>query len=345
MPKIVMKDIADALGISLNAVSIALNNKVGVSNEMRIKILKKADEMGYIQKKQQYLDAYSRTNICVMMQSYYAKTGHFYSAVLYSIVEEAKRMGYNTIINYFDDSAFVKPECINENKVAGIIVIGKIHDDNLTDLEQLDYPIVLCDYASTLKSCHSVLSNNRAGGSIMCEYLVKTGFTKIGFFGDLDHSLNFKERFIGYYNVLQQHHIVDKQDDRNYIEQYSIVENVEEAILSNDVDTVIKRVKTIPVLPEVFMCANDSNAILLVGALNKLGYRIPEDISVVGFDNMNMSERIVPKLTTLHVNKEAMGIRTVQKLLELVNNQNVYPETILLSVNLIKRDSVKLIMK
>ncbi|MFV0393959.1 MAG: LacI family DNA-binding transcriptional regulator [Coprobacillaceae bacterium] len=343
MSKVTMKDIADALNISLNAVSIALNNKVGVSDEMRIKILKVADEMGYIQKKKQYLDAYSKTNICVMMQSYYAKTGHFYSAVLYAVVEEAKRMGYNTIINYFDDNEFVTPECVEENKVSGIIVIGKIHDDNLTILERLQYPIVLCDYASTLKSCHSVLSNNRAGGSIMCQYLIDCGFSKIGFFGDLDYSLNFKERFIGYYNTLFQNKVVAKYNDELYFEKYSVVEDIEDAILSNDVDTVIKRIKTIKELPEVFMCANDSNAVLLVGALNKLGYKIPEDISVVGFDNTNMCEKIVPKLTTLNVDKEVMGIRTVQKLLELIDKRNVYPETILLGVNLVTRDSVKLI--
>lgn len=338
-----MKDIADALGISLNAVSIALNNKVGVSDEMRIKILKIADELGYIQKKQQYLDAFSKTNICVMMQSYYAKTGHFYSAVLYSIVEEAKRMGYNTIINYFDDTEFTRPECVKENKVAGIIVIGKIHDNNLTSLERLQHPIVLCDYASTLKTCHCVLSNNRAGGSIVCQYLVDSGFTKIGFFGDLDYSLNFKERFIGYYNVLHQHKLIGKYKDEIYISKYSVVDNIEDAILSNDIDTVVRRIQEIEELPEVFMCANDSNAILLMGALNKLGYRIPEDVSVVGFDNTNMCERVVPKLTTLNVDKEVMGIRTVHKLLELIDNRNIYPETILLGVNLIKRDSVKLI--
>lgn len=338
-----MKDVADALNISLNAVSIALNNKVGVSDATRIKILQKADAMGYIQKKQQYLDAYSKSNICVMMQSYYAKTGHFYSAVLYAIVEEAKRKGYNTIITYFEDQDFDMPECIAVNKVAGIIVIGKIHDQNLESLEKYQLPIVLCDYASTLKPCHSVLSNNKAGGSIMCQYLIDSGFTKIGFFGDLNHSLNFRERFIGYYNTLYQYNMIDTYQTELYIGKYSVVEDVEDAVLSNDVNTVIQKIQGLEELPQVFMCANDSNAVLLIGALNKLGYHVPEDISVVGFDNTNMGERIIPKLTTLNVDKEKMGIRTVQKLLELIDNENVYPESVLLGVTLVKRDSVKLI--
>ena len=92
--KITMKDIANRLGISINAVSIALNDKPGVSDEMRLEILRTADEMGYINQKRKYLSVFSKTNICVLMQSYYADTGHFYSIVLRSIVEQAKTFGY-----------------------------------------------------------------------------------------------------------------------------------------------------------------------------------------------------------------------------------------------------------
>ena len=98
--KVTMKDIANKLGISINAVSIALNDKPGVSDEMRLEILKMADKMGYINQKRQYLSVYSKSNICILMQSYYADTGHFYSIVLRSIVEQAKVFGYFSILNY-----------------------------------------------------------------------------------------------------------------------------------------------------------------------------------------------------------------------------------------------------
>ena len=104
--KVTMKDIANRLGISINAVSIALNDKTGVSDEMRIEILRTADEMGYINQKRKYLSVFSKTNICVLMQTYYADTGHFYSIVLRSIVEQAKVFGFFSILNYFDDKQF-----------------------------------------------------------------------------------------------------------------------------------------------------------------------------------------------------------------------------------------------
>ena len=104
--KITMKDIAKRLNVSINAVSIALNDKPGVSDEMRLQILRTADEMGYINQKKQYLSIFSKSNICVLMQSYYANTGHFYSIVLCSIVEQAKNFGYFSILNYFEDDVF-----------------------------------------------------------------------------------------------------------------------------------------------------------------------------------------------------------------------------------------------
>lgn len=69
-----MKDIAHKLGISINAVSLALNDKPGVSEEMRLEILRTADQLGYINKKRKYISVFSKSNICVMMQSYYADT-------------------------------------------------------------------------------------------------------------------------------------------------------------------------------------------------------------------------------------------------------------------------------
>ena len=135
--KVTMKDIAKKLNVSINAVSIALNDKPGVSDEMRLLILKTADEMGYINEKRKYLSVFSKSNIAIMMQSYYADTGHFYSIVLRSIVEEAKSLGYFSIMNYFDDSNMELPECIVDRKVAGIVIVGKISDMNLNQLKDI----------------------------------------------------------------------------------------------------------------------------------------------------------------------------------------------------------------
>ena len=162
--KVTMKDIARKCDVSINAVSIALNDKNGLSNEMRFRILRTADEMGYINTKRKYLSSLSKTNICVLMQSYYADTGHFYSIVLKSIVEQAKSVGYFTLLNYFNDKEFVIPECITDRKVAGILVVGKISDKNL---------IYLNFHSSFNRACHILLIHHLLDYNFACMSIIQ----------------------------------------------------------------------------------------------------------------------------------------------------------------------------
>ena len=238
--KITMKDIANRLGISINAVSIALNDKPGVSDEMRLEILRTADEMGYINQKRKYLSVFSKTNICVLMQSYYADTGHFYSIVLRSIVEQAKTFGYFSILNYFEDNEFIIPECIDERKVAGILVVGKISDDNLSTLKKTGIPVVLVDFTSLGDSCDCVLTHNKQGGYMMTSHIIKKGFQKIGFFGDLSYSFSFQDRFMGYKQSLIKNQVVNMDDIDQYINEYSFTQDIEKYILSNNILEIVK---------------------------------------------------------------------------------------------------------
>ena len=224
--KITMKDIAKRLNVSINAVSIALNDKPGVSDEMRLQILRTADEMGYINQKKQYLSIFSKSNICVLMQSYYANTGHFYSIVLCSIVEQAKNFGYFSILNYFEDNDFHMPECIVDRKVAGVLVVGKISDSHLKALKKVGIPVVLVDFTSLGDPCDCVLTHNRQGGYMLTDYVVLKGYKTIGFFGDLDYSFSFQDRFMGYKQALIQNQIVSSEEVDSYIEEHSFLHNI-----------------------------------------------------------------------------------------------------------------------
>ncbi|MEG0366739.1 MAG: LacI family DNA-binding transcriptional regulator [Coprobacillus sp.] len=338
--KVRMKDIADKLGVSINAVSIALNEKQGVSDEMRLEILKTADEMGYINQKRQYLSVFSKTNICVLMQSYYADTGHFYSIVLRSIVEQAKVFGYFSILNYFEDNNFIVPECIVERKAAGILIVGKISDANLMVLKRLGIPIVLVDFTSLCTPCDCVLTHNRQGGYMLGNYIIEKGYKEIGFFGDLDYSFSFQDRYLGYKQSLIQSGIIDKDEVDTYITQHSFLNGIEEHILSNNITEIINILSS-KELPKVLLCANDSNAFAVILALTQMGYKIPEQIGVVGFDDTPLCEKSVPKITTVQVQKELMGQVAVSNLIDRIHRNDNTPTTILLSVKIVERDSLK----
>lgn len=337
--KVTMKDIANHLGISINAVSIALNDKPGVSEEMRMLILRTADQMGYINQKRKYLSALSKSNICVLMQSYYADTGHFYSIVLRSIVEHAKSLGYFSILNYFEDNSMEIPECVIERKVAGVLIVGKISDNNLIQLKNMGIPVVLVDYSSLCDSSDCVLTHNKQGGYMMTSYIIENGYHKIGFFGDLDYSFSFEDRFIGFKQSLIKNNIVDREQINQYVEEYSFTKGIEKFVLSNDIAEIIKILETKP-LPEVLFCANDSNAFAVMNAFSQMGLKVPEDIGVVGFDDTPLCLKTVPQITTVQVQKELMGKVAVDNLIERIHRNDDIPMTRLLSVKIIERASL-----
>ena len=340
--KITMKDIAQKLNISINAVSIALNDKPGVSDEMRLQILRTADEMGYINQKKQYLSIFSKTNICVLMQSYYANTGHFYSIVLCSIVEQAKKFGYFSILNYFEDNDFHMPECIIDRKVAGVLVVGKISDTHLKLLKKVGIPVVLVDFTSLGDPCDCVLTHNRQGGYMITDYVVLKGYKTIGFFGDLDYSFSFQDRFMGYKQALIQNQIVNSKNVDCYIEKYSFLHNIEKYILANQTTEIEKILKS-KELPDVLICANDSNAFAVISALKDMGLRIPEDIGVTGFDDTPLCVKANPQITTVQVQKELMGQVAVANLMDRIHRKENIPITQLLSVKIVERASLKLL--
>lgn len=336
--KVTMKDIAKELNISINAVSIALNDKPGVSDSMRLKILRTADKMGYINEKHHYLSVFSKSNICILMQSYYANTGHFYSIVLCSIVERAKQLGYISILNYFEDNQFKFPDCIIDRKVAGILVVGKISDQNLNQLKNTGIPVVFVDYTSLGDTCDCVLTHNKQGGYLITQYVLDRGYKRVGFFGDLEYSLSFSDRFMGYKQALVNRNITD--DIESYINQYSILHETEKYVLENDVHSIVSLLEKRE-LPEVFVCANDSNAFILLNALTLMNIKVPDQIGITGFDDTPLCDKTIPKLTTVQVQKELMGEIAVNKLIDRIHRENDVQMTQLLSTKIIERDSVK----
>lgn len=336
--KVTMKDIAKELNISINAVSIALNDKPGVSDSMRLKILRTADKMGYINEKHHYLSVFSKSNICILMQSYYANTGHFYSIVLRSIVERAKQLGYISILNYFEDNQFEFPDCIIDRKVAGILVVGKISDQNLNQLKNTGIPVVLVDYTSLGDTCDCVLTHNKQGGYLITQYVLDKGYKRVGFFGDLEYSLSFSDRFMGYKQALVNRNIA--VDIESYINQYSILYETEKYVLENDVHSIVSLLGKRE-LPEVFVCANDSNAFILLNALTLMNIKVPDQIGITGFDDTPLCDKTIPKLTTVQVQKELMGEIAVNKLIDRIHRENDVQMTQLLSIKIFERDSVK----
>lgn len=342
MAKVTMKEIANKLNISINAVSLALNNKIGVSEETRKQVLDMAEELGYLDKSPRFVQSYASRNICTLIKKSHFEDSTFYSKILMGINEEARKKGYDIITCMINENEQSIPSCIESKKVCGIIVVAAIEDEYLVKLKDYKLPVVLVDHTSLLESTDSILSDNKLGSFKVTKLLLDKGYKNIGFFGDLEYSLSIKERYFGYKEAIKKFVCINSEDETlEYIDNYSVLHNLEEYIINQDEKGVQKIISEMENIPEAFVCSNDNAAIIVITALRELGYSIPDDIAVVGFDDIVLSSLVIPKVTTVRVQKDYMGRKAVNRLLWRLEHKNDPNENIVMSVEVVERDSHK----
>jgi DNA-binding LacI/PurR family transcriptional regulator len=331
-----MKDIAAALGLSINAVSLALNNRKGISEETRIKVLETARDMGYLDKESRFANTFRHHHLCVLMQDMY-RYESFYGEILHSVVREARNYSYDVILQHFNDERMTIPNCLASRRVGGIIILGKISDENIRPL--LSFPLVIVDHAPRMLSLNCVRTDNISGGFMAAEYLISRGFSKIGFFGDPSYTVSVRERYYGFLEALYRRGVVDLDKTDSYIKKYSLLDRVEPQIISLDIAAVRKKLEKKKTLPEAFFCSNDQAAGVLIRALEQMGIKVPEDVSVMGFDNGR--ENTSPRLTSINVHRDLMGKKAVQRVIRLIEDEGMEAEHTVLEVELVERESVK----
>jgi len=330
-----MKDIADKLGISVNAVSLALKNKVGVSDETRMKVLTVADSLGYLDQMKGSEKKKHLSSICVMLEEKVFKDTRFYPKVILGIENEAKKNKFDTIINFINRDKYDIPLSIERGKAEGILVLGHISDDFLKLLKSYKIPIVLIDYASSSVVTGAVMTQNYDGAYMAVEYLIQCGHKSIGFLGDINIARSFYERWLGFLDALKNNNIPCEME-------YCFTENIERIVLENDFQALTDRLKNIKRYPAAWFCANDSTAFVLINALKALGKKVPEDVSVIGFDDIDICSMTEPRLTTMRIEKVEMGATAVRELLSKVQNPDYIQRHIRLPVRLVERDSVRI---
>lgn len=329
---ITMYDIAKKLNISINAVSIALNDKEGVSHELRMQILEAASEMNYPFKKLNIKDTLKNRTLVVMIENKKKNDKHYYLDLLKHLTHEAKIFGYRIFTEYYDFHQFIVPECISEHHVAGVILLGKISDEMIYSLHLYIKEIICVNHSIPYFNIDTIVTNNFLGGYISCEYLIKKGYKQIGFVGEVESSKNFKERYQGYRQCMINHFHPQKH------ELICLTRGIEKAVLNNDYRYIQKMLLTYRKMPEAFVCVNDRNAAIVIKALQYNGYKIPQDIKIIGYDNMELSQSMKPSLSTLEVSRYVIAKKVIRRLHEMLHEQTI-PETIMLSPQIIERDS------
>jgi DNA-binding LacI/PurR family transcriptional regulator len=337
--KATMRDIAQTTGVSVNAVSLALNDRKGVSEETRIKIMETAQKLGYLDRKNRYTRTFSQHHLCVLIQDIYYrehKNMEFYSKILYYVIKEAKNYGYDTIVNYFNEQNMSIPGCIAKRQVAGILVLGKISSPNVEMLLAVNIPMVIVDHNPRLPNTNCILTDNISGGYMAAKYLIRKGFTEIGYVGDFSYTKSVKERYYGFLEALVQEGLVRFEEINEYIRRYSLMGNIEPYLIDSDIDAVERILPPKERMPQAYFCDNDAAALIVMEALKRKKIDVPGEISIIGFDNGDLAA----SLTTINVSRERLGQKAVRRLVQLLDNENPEAEHTVLGVELVERDSV-----
>lgn len=325
--KVTMRDIAKEMNISVVSVSKALSSKEGVSEKVREQIKKKADEMGYVYINPSAGDSISR-NFGVLVSQSYISDSAFYSKLYQNLVMEFGKANYACmleIISHQDEKAGNMPNMLIGKKVDGLIILGPIEKECLKKIIMTDVPTVFLDSYMADSNIDCVVSDSVYGSHMLTNYLIAKGHKKIAFVGNIESTNSIMDRFLGYYKSMLQSGMKIRED-------YIIKDRGADGLLIN-----------FPFpkdMPDAFVCNCDEVAYKTVERLKEEGYRVPEDVSVVGFDDYIFATICNPQLTTFRVNMQMMGQAAVEIIENKMSDRNYHLGRKVICGDIVIRDSV-----
>ena len=348
--KVTIQDIADALGVSRNTVSKAINNTGILADATREKVLAKAVEMGY--KQFSYANSVTdilgnnteahkplRTGEFALFVGSFLDNSHFASPMLDKFQHEITGLGYSMTMHRVtsdnvDNLTF--PASFNKERTVGIICVEMFNQSYCEMLGSLDLPILFVDAPvasySTQLAGDILMMDNTAGIFKIVSDMKERGVTKIGFIGQANHCRSFFERYMAFRNAMYLNGL-----------------EIDEKFCLTDVHihgpeyfaSLFKAVSNLDELPELFICANDFVAIDIVNCLKVMNKSYPEDVMICGFDDSAESKVMTPALTTCHIHSQAIGYTAANLLLSRIEQPDLNYRTVYTETNLIYRASTR----
>lgn len=302
-----MQDIAQRLGVSTMTISKALSGKPGVSEGMREKIKVLAEEMGYIAPGADKDELKKSYNIGVLLAEYYTeKDATFYWKLYQVISTRAVQKNCFVMIEILatrDERDLVVPKLVVGEKIDGLVVLGSMDSNYLKMLEErVQVPIVYVDFYDDKVKEDSVISNGFYGTYQITNYLFSKGHKDIAFVGTLLTTKSITDRFLGYQKALMEHGKVAS-------DKWIIPDRDQER-------TCYDRIVLPKEMPTAFVCNCDLTACKLIKSLKEEGYKVPEDVSVVGYDDFLLTGLCDIDITSYGVDMENMAEATVELLLK-----------------------------
>ncbi|MDX1994708.1 MAG: LacI family DNA-binding transcriptional regulator [bacterium] len=323
-------DVARESGVSYATVSRALNGYEFVKPSTREKVLLAAEKLGYVPNNQARSLAGGRSNLIGILAP--ALDNGYIAEIIRGIDEELAKSSYNLILytthrHHGKESNYVA-SIVNGVADGLLLIVPLIPTTYLDALRHQNFPHVLIDQSDFAEKSGVVNATNWQGAYDATQYLLQLGHQRIGFIGGMAELSSAIERLNGYRTALE-----DAQ-----------LPSLDELITVGDFTeaggyAATQKLLNVPHRPTAIFASNDLSAFGAMEAIRQHGLRIPDDISVVGFDDIPQASIAHPKLTTVRQPLEQMGRVAVKMLLEQIEDQSRPPRRVTLATRLIVRDS------
>lgn len=337
-----MNDIAKMANVSKSTVSLVVNGKPGVSEETRKKILNLLRDNGYQRQRSVEGNNFTKTfNIgffAVKSQTLVDENFQhlpFFDKLLNVLSQKISEMDGVLIVNTVVDNGHLKDDIRRmkrQQQIDGIIILGtEMTKEQVKAFKSVEPNLVVVDTSFPDVDCDFVSIDNFMGGVMAADHIISKGYKKIGFAGSTDYINNFLERRRGFLSELKSHgiHIEDK-------DFYS----VDPASLSPK-EGEVERIMNDKDHPEAIFCEDDYIAVRMIKSCTNLGIKVPEDIAIMGFDDIAESRIISPELTTVHVSIEDMAQISLNRLFDTLNGRRTnFNMKTFVGTSIVSRDSL-----
>ncbi len=256
----------------------------------------------------------------------------FYADVTNGIQREAERLGYSIAVSVISEPTEVLPRLVAENAVIGLLALGggDITDELLQLILKRDMPLVTVDNQSELQPVNSVVVDNYRGAYAATRHLIELGHRRIAIIQGPRKYKSLTERYHGHLNAMI---------DAGFAIDRELISPPLSSGLPNKGNREMKALLALDAPPTAVFAVSDRTALGAIQAIEQAGLQAPRDISIVGFDDMPPDVYPAPALTTVTSERLAMGHIAMQRLHQLIKNQDAVPINIVMPCQLVIRDS------
>ncbi len=328
--KVTIIEVAAEAGVSFGTVSRVINNDVHVAPDTRERVQETMRRLNFVANRQARSLAGGKTHTIGMLVPDLG-TGYI-GEIIRGIDAELGVLGYDLML-YTTHRAAAKEASYVANLAQDIVdglvlVLPRNPVDYVATLEKRKFPFVLIDHQGTGEDCPAVGATNWQGAYNATDYLIRLGHRRIGFItGWLDLGAAL-DRLDGYKTALRTHHLT-VEDNLIYEGTFAQLDGYTGALKFLDLASP----------PTAIFASNDVMAMAAMDAVRERGFRAPEDISIIGFDDIPQASLVRPALTTIRQPLEQMGRVATQMLMEILQNPDMRPKRIELPTEIIIRDS------